>query len=113
MTTEARQRLDLTVSEKDFLRDVTNYALMRDWLVYHTHRSDHSAAGFPDLCLVRSLEADHRVVFAELKTEKGRVSPAQHRWLDALASVAGFSCASVQVFTWRPSNFDTIVEVLR
>lgn len=102
--TDYRQLLAGTVTEKEFLRDVTRLATLRNWLVYHTHRSDHSAAGFPDLCMVR----DGRMVLAELKTERGRLSEAQKRWLGAISQVTGVEC-----HLWRPSDFDTIIDVLR
>ena len=39
--------------------------------------------GFPDLVLVRG----DRLIFAELKGPRGRVSPEQQGWLDALQKV--------------------------
>ena len=62
-------------------------------LVYHTFRSQHSPSGFPDYVLVRE-----RVVFAELKTEKGKPTPFQTEWLDGLRS------AGAEVYLWRPSD---------
>jgi hypothetical protein len=112
-TATARQTLDAAVTERQFLADVIDYARMRKWLVYHTHRSDRSPAGFPDLCMVRNLPNDGRIVFAELKTEKGKTTPAQDHWLEVLSLVAETSWSSVQVYLWRPSNWDAIVEVLK
>lgn len=56
------------------------------WLGYHTHRSDRSPAGFPDLVLVHPKAGLLR--FAELKRQK-RSNPtrAQVTWLDALELV--------------------------
>ena len=109
MTTAHRRLLDATVTEKHFQQDVVNLARMRGWLVFHPWNSRHSAAGFPDLCMVRA----GRIVFAELKTEKGKASPAQREWLGELGRVAQIAGPDVQVFLWRPSQFDEIVEVLR
>jgi hypothetical protein len=55
-------------------------------------------AGFPDLWLIREPE----LVVAELKTEKGRLSPAQERWIAALTA------CGLEVYIWRPSDFDDI-----
>lgn len=75
-------------------------ALALGWLGYHTHRSQHSPAGFPDLCLVR----DGRLIFAELKRQaaKHKPTPAQVAWLDALDDVAVRAAAAVTVYLWRP-----------
>ena len=63
------------------------------------------AIGFPDCVLVRGT----RLVFAELKSTDGRVSPQQAAWLRDLY-VAG-----VEAYVWRPSSWldGTIEETLR
>ncbi len=60
--------------------------------------------GFPDLVLVRD-----RVVFVELKAERGRTSPEQLDWLAALAN------AGAEQYVWRPSDWadGTIEAALR
>lgn len=77
-------------------------APMLGWrLAYHTLRSKGSQSGFPDRVLVRD-----RVIFAELKREKGTVSPSQREWLDGLASTGA------EVYVWKPSDLDEIAEIL-
>jgi hypothetical protein len=56
--------------------------------------------GFPDLVLVRE-----RIIFAELKTDTGRLRPDQTAWLDALGAAAG---TNVEVHVWRPKDWDAI-----
>ncbi len=96
------------LSEKEFTELVvgtnTNPGVARTfgYRVYHTLRSKGSQPGFPDWTLARE-----RVVFLELKTEKGKVSDAQHEWLSALNS------ANVEAYVVRPRHFDEIVCVLR
>jgi hypothetical protein len=91
------------VSEKEFTQQVRDLARLCGFMEYHTYRSKHSSAGFPDLCLARG----GRLIFAELKTEKGKVSPSQAEWLDALDQVPG-----VEAYLWRPSDWNLIVETL-
>jgi len=77
-------------------------AITLGWtLVYHTLRSKGSTSGFPDRVLVRD-----RVIFAELKTEKGPISDAQRAWLTGLAA------AGAEVYLWRPSDLDELSRVL-
>jgi hypothetical protein len=94
------------LSEKQFSQQVTDAAKTFGWLVYRTWNSQHSPAGFPDLCMVRL----SRIIFAELKSEKGKVSPAQQEWLNALSG-HGYH---IETYLWRPSQFeDEIVRILR
>ena len=60
-------------------------------------------AGFPDLVLVRR----GRILFVELKAGSGRVSAEQRRWLDELEQTG------VEVYVWRPEDWDAAVAALR
>jgi VRR-NUC domain len=91
-------------SERDFMAMVLDMAELFNWRAYHTRDSRGSAAGFPDLVLVRG----ERLIFAELKTARGKVSDAQTAWLNALASVPG-----IEVHVWRPGDHSEIEHVLR
>ncbi|HYW27703.1 MAG TPA: VRR-NUC domain-containing protein [Terriglobales bacterium] len=91
------------LSERRFQSQVLRYAALRGWHAYHTLRSDGSAAGFPDLVLVRR----PRVVFAELKSDRGRCTPEQRAWLAELAE------CSVEVRLWRPGDWEEIERCLR
>ncbi len=92
-------------SEKQLEGQVKDLAKIYHWLYYHTWRSIHSPAGFPDCVLVRG----NRIIFAELKSEKGKVSTSQQEWLDALKET------SVEVFLWYSSDetIEKIAEILR
>jgi VRR-NUC domain len=87
------------VSEKEFMAQVIQVAHYTGWLCYHTHDSRRSCPGFPDVILVRGSQ----LLAAELKTARGKVSPAQQSWIDALR------CAGVECHIWRPADFDSIV----
>ena len=90
------------VSEKVFVQQVIGVADSLGWLCYHTWRSDHSEAGYPDLTMVKG----DRLIFAELKAEGKKPEPEQRRWLDAL------STATREVYIWVPSDYDRIVRLL-
>jgi len=92
------------IKEKEFLQQVRDLAKLCGWLVYHTYDSRRSPEGFPDLVLVRG----NRIIFAELKAAKGKVTPNQRVWLNALEKVQG-----VETYLWRPADWDEIVEALR
>lgn len=82
------------MKEKDLLAAVRQLARRLGWMEYHTYRSTKSPAGFPDLVLVRP----PRLIFVELKTEKGKLSEAQDAWINALVKT------NVEVAIWRPHH---------
>jgi hypothetical protein len=90
------------ISERAFMQAVMDYARLLGWRVYHVHDSRRSEPGFPDLCLV----GHGRVIFAELKTERGRLTDAQRDWLRELEE------AGVAAFVWKPSSWAHIEAVL-
>ena len=94
----------LAISERDFQAQVVQLSELCGWMVYHTYDSRRSNAGFPDLVLVRPPQ----VVFAELKSQKGRVRPQQEVWLSALGA-----SDKVTVALWRPSDWDDLERILR
>ena len=95
--------LSKIMTEKEFQLHVRQLAKLGGWQFYHTWNSIHSAPGFPDNVMART----PRLIFAELKTELGKVTVAQQKWLDILATVPG-----VEVYLWRPSEFEEIKKVL-
>jgi hypothetical protein len=91
-------------SEKHFLSRVTRLAELYGWVVWHTLDSTGTRAGEPDLRMVRA----PRVVFAELKSEHGRLRLEQSQAVALLEQ-----CPGVEVKVWRPRDWQQIVEVLR
>jgi len=85
------------VSEKQFQSQVLQLAKLSGWLTYHTHDSRRSQAGFPDLVLVRP----PAIVFAELKTEAGKLRPEQAAWLEAVGGCRTVG-ARLSPVGWRP-----------
>ncbi len=93
-------------SEAQFQRAVMDLCAHLGLLVFHSGDSRRdSCAGFPDLVIV----GKHGVIFAELKSEKGRVRPEQIAWLTALAQ------ARATAYIWRPQDIknNRIIESLR
>jgi hypothetical protein len=88
-------------AEADLQRAVLELAAAAGgWMAYHTHDSRHSAAGFPDLVLVDTRQ--HRLVWVELKSDRGRLSKPQAVWLQALER------AGQEVHVWRPRHWKKI-----
>lgn len=79
---EYNARVAAGMSEAKLQQLVVGMAQACGWKhIMHIHDSRRSlGSGFPDLCMVRG----ERVVFMELKTMKGRLSPLQRSWMDAL-----------------------------
>ncbi len=91
------------ISEEEFQAQILDLARMSGWRCYHTFDSRRSAPGFPDLVLVR----EPVLVFAELKTDTGRLRPEQREWLEALRR-----CGGVEARLWKPSDFEEIERML-
>lgn len=103
------------MSESELQSAIIGLAHLLGWRVAH-FRSANTAQGwmtpvaadgkgFPDLVLARG----GRLVFAELKAERGRMSKEQDAWLDALRLTG----ATVAVFTPRDWLNGTVDAVLR
>ena len=113
---EVRARAGMLVTEKQFQHTVVEYARALGYLVYHqidmgrkdpeTGRVTFSrriGPGFPDLVI-----AGHgKVIFAELKAEKGKLTKDQEAWQAVLR------VSLKRVYVWRPSDWDEIEEVLK
>lgn len=124
----------LQQTEAQFQSAVIDYARVNGWRIAHFHDSrrqvgdrlvgDADAKGFPDLVLARS----GRVVFAELKTQTGRLKAEQRDWLIELngreefgledtwvqiGALMGNPIPSLLVCLWRPDCWEEIQAVLR
>jgi hypothetical protein len=91
-----------SLPEKRFMAMVVSYARLLGWRTYHTHDSRRSTAGFPDLVMTRR----PRVLFVELKSDRGRLSADQQVWLDDLRA-----CGQ-EAFVWKPADWNEIEATL-
>ena len=98
------QLLDRTLSEAEWQSKVVALAKTNGWEHFHAYDARRSEPGFPDLTIWHPRRGG--VLFAELKTETGRVSPAQRAVLGSLHS------AGAEVYLWRPSDLPAVVERL-
>lgn len=89
------------VSEADFQRAVIDLAKLRGWRVWHDNDSRRNAAGLPDLIMVRR----GRLIFAELKSKRGRLRAEQADWIgDLLVVQRQADSYAVGVHVWRPAD---------
>lgn len=104
--------------ERSFERQVIQYAEIMGWKVWKdratntarrcvtcgaVRRTPRNTAGLPDLILVRR----PRVVWAELKAERGKLSDDQRDWLEDLRA------CHQECYLWKPSDWPVIEKVLR
>lgn len=97
------------MKEKQFQKIVIDAAHLYGWKVAHFRPARTAKGwrtpvaadgqGFPDLVLVKSF----RLIFAELKTDTGRLSPHQRDWIDKLPGAV----------VWRPRDWDEIKRTLK
>jgi hypothetical protein len=98
-------------SEAIFQDQVIRLAKMQGWLIFHASpkmvrpgvwRSD--GRGFPDLVLVH--KGGRGIIYAELKTDLGRLSEHQLDWGEAILTAGG------EYHVWRPQHLQAIAERL-
>jgi hypothetical protein len=94
-------------TEREFQSRVTELARMLGWSVYSVPDSRRATlSGYPDLTMWRV--TDRRLIFAELKREKGRISPAQEVIIGELRALG-----RAEVVIWKPSDWPEIVGTLQ
>jgi len=97
------------MKESYFQSQVIMLAKLHGWLVMHTRAVEirpgvwttplQGHAGYPDLTLVHRF---YGIMFIELKSDIGRVSPAQKAWHDRIREAGG------EIHVWRPKDLDKI-----
>lgn len=108
------------ILETPFQAEIVRLARLFGWRVMHVNDSrkevidrkrgvsflvgDEDAKGWPDLVLAHPRW--HVFAVRELKTNKGRTSPAQREWLTLL------TLCGIDAGEWRPRDWDEIVSFL-
>ena len=102
----------IVVTEKQFSQQIEQLLDLFGWRWCHfrparTAQGWRTAIsgyeGFPDYIAVKG----KRLLIAEIKSDKGKLSPEQEVWLDELAA-----CGQ-EVYLWRPAHFEEIARILR
>ena len=125
----------LTLTEKQFLSQIVDLLKLFHWKFEHTFEQGvyarRTSKGFPDIVAVRP----PRLLFIELKSEKGKLTEDQEAWIDALegcqkvittepldvsGKVAYLRMVNPvpiltipEVYVFRPSQFEEITEILK
>jgi len=87
------------VTERQLLDAIRDACRWGGLLTFHAYDSRRSEPGFPDLVVV----GPHGVLWRELKSSRGRLTPEQVRWLDRLTE------AGADADVWRPDAWPTRV----
>lgn len=90
----SKQRIAARMTEDELLEQVRTLCRGLRLLHYHTYDSRGSEPGYPDWHIV----GPGGSIFRELKTERGRLTDDQEKWLDALRS------SGHDADVWRPSD---------
>lgn len=99
-----------SMTEKQLQRHVEAALTALGFLWFHDRSLQHatvrtSKPGFPDLCAVHPKTG--ALVFIELKSERGKMRPAQIEWKDALSRSKASYFGPI-----KPSEFDSLVDEL-
>jgi hypothetical protein len=84
------------MTEQALQQAVIDLARWCGYLHFHDNDSRRNRAGFPDLVLIHTTSG--RLIFVELKSDKGRVRPEQDVWLQHLGK-------HHEVYLWRPAHW--------
>jgi len=90
-----RQMVDRALSEREWQAELVRTAEAAGWWCWHDADSRRNKAGLPDLIAIRG----PRLLFIEVKAERGTLRPAQVEFFNRLRGVTG-----VEFYVFRPSD---------
>ena len=105
------------ISERELAATVDALAELHGWKIFGVLEqrvyARRLSRGFPDRVMTRA----GRLLFVEYKSQAGEMGPGQQDWLDALSQCRapeGYRVGGgVEVYLWRPSDLDSIEEILK
>lgn len=112
----AIRQINIKTSEREFRQMVMSACKLLHWSYYFTWNSKNSVGGFPDLVLIKikseqgarnETDVSGELIFVELKTDIGKLTPKQVEWLSLLKA------CGCETYLWRPSMWDEIIARLQ
>lgn len=111
----------VALTEAQYQDRIVDLARMLGWIVCHFRpaRTEHGwatavkydGAGFPDLVL---LHPRGHLIFAEVKSDTGRLSTDQVKWGDAFRSaIAADNETHFRYVVWRPRDWPEVMVALQ
>ena len=95
--------MTLRESEESLQNKVIDLLKLGRWVYFHSWSSRHSVAGFPDIIAIRGT----RVLAIELKSTKGKLTPAQIAWGQTFTATG-----KVEYYCWYSEDWDEMVKAL-
>jgi len=111
MATLNGKSFDVKISEEEFQNQIIQLARLNHWRIAHFRPAMTSQGwrtpmqgdkGFPDLVLAKK----GRIIFAELKSNSGKLSEEQRLWMRELDYDPN------EYYIWCPFDLDEIIKVL-
>ena len=111
MSKSKEQKLP-ALSERDFSLQVEDLFKIFHWRYSHFRPAQTAKGwrtsitgykGFPDYVAAKG----KRIIFAELKSEIGKLTPDQEDWIALLKL-----CPGVEVYVWKPNDLQEIANIL-
>ena len=84
------------MTEAELQQAVIDLSRRAGFMHFHDNDPRRNRPGWPDLVLLHTTTG--RLIFIELKSDKGRVSPEQHVWMRLLDM-------HHEVYLWRPIHW--------
>ncbi len=103
-SSSARPRGIPALSERRWQQQVVILARLRGYYVHHEYDARRGTAGMPDLLLIR--RDPPRCLWAELKTDTGKLRSEQREVIDMLRA------AGQEVYVWRPADLPDVQRIL-